>query len=111
MKLDPDGGADTFTVTLREVEPPAPEQASVNVADLVSEPEEAVPLVARVPLQSPDAVQLDAFVAPHVSVEDPPLATDVGSALNVSVGAGVLLPTLTVAERVTSTLLIQHESE
>lgn len=40
------------------------------------------------PVQPPVAVQLVAFVVLQVSVDEPPLATVVGLAANVSVGAG-----------------------
>ena len=45
------------------------------------------PDVAFVPDHEPDAVQLVAFVALHVSVDAEPDATLVGAAVNVSVGA------------------------
>lgn len=41
------------------------------------------------PLQSPDAVQMSAFVVLHVSVAFAPKAIEVGDELNVTVGAGV----------------------
>jgi hypothetical protein len=47
-----------------------------------------LPLVALVPDQAPEAVQLVAFVAAHVKVELPPLATVLGLAVTVMVGAG-----------------------
>jgi hypothetical protein len=53
------------------------------------------PLVARVPLQAPLAVQLVALVLDQVSVEAPPLATDAGDAEMATVGAGT---TVTVAD-------------
>jgi hypothetical protein len=56
--------------------------------------------VAFVPLQPPDAVHDVAFVELHVSVEAPPLATDVGFAVSVTVAAGT---TVTVA---VATLLV-----
>ncbi len=46
-----------------------------------------VPLVARVPLQPPEAVQDDAFWEVQVSVEVPPSTTVVAEAVNVTVGA------------------------
>jgi hypothetical protein len=51
-----------------------------------------VPDVAFEPDQPPEAVQLVAFVEDHVRVEVPLLATLVGLADNVTVGAGVLEP-------------------
>jgi len=59
-----------------------------------------VPLVALVPLQPPEAVQDAAFVELQVSVEEPPLATVVGFAVSVTVGART---TMTVAP---ATLLV-----
>jgi hypothetical protein len=56
-----------------------------------------VPLVAWIPFQAPLAVQLVALVDAQVSVDEPPLATVVGEALIVMVGAGVVL-TVTVAD-------------
>jgi hypothetical protein len=55
----------------------------------------AVPLVVRLPLHAPLAVQLVAFVEVQVSVDDAPLATVVGLALRVTTGAGA---TVTVAD-------------
>jgi len=57
----------------------------------------AVPEVAFVPVQSPLAVQLVAFVLLHVNVELPPLDTLVGETLSVSVGAAGGCCTVTVA--------------
>jgi hypothetical protein len=62
-----------------------------------------LPLVALVPLQSPEAVHDVAFVELQVSVEAAPLATEVGFAVNVTVGRG---PTVTVA---VATLLVPPE--
>jgi hypothetical protein len=66
----------------------------------VRAPTLCVPLVALLPLQLPDAVQDVAFVEVQVSVDAAPLATDVGFAVNVTVGAG---STVTVA---VATLLV-----
>jgi hypothetical protein len=51
-------------------------------------PVDWVPLVALLPDQPPEAVQLVASVVLQVSVEDAPLATEVGLAASVTVGAG-----------------------
>lgn len=51
-------------------------------------PVELEPLVALVPDQAPEAVQEVALVEDQVKVEVPPLATLVGLALIVTVGAG-----------------------
>ncbi len=53
------------------------------------------PLTALLPLHAPDAVQAVAFVADQVSIELVPLATELGAALRVTVGA--VLETVTVA--------------
>ena len=53
-----------------------------------------VPLVASVPLQPPEAAQDVALVELQVNVEEPPLGTTVGYALNVASG---ITPTMTVA--------------
>lgn len=60
--------------------------------------------------QAPDALQLMAFVVDQVRLEDSPLATVVGLATNISVGAGVVF-TVTVAERVTLPPSPEHISE
>ena len=59
-----------------------------------------MPLVLFVPLQPPEAVHDVAFVEFHVSVEAPLLATEVGFADSVTVGA---VTTVTVA---VATLLV-----
>lgn len=59
---------------------------------------DALPLVGRVPLQSPVAVHVVAFAADQVSCALPPCCTAVGSAVNVSVGAGAVTFTVTVCE-------------
>lgn len=58
---------------------------------------EVLPLVPRVPLQSPLAAQLLAFVVVHDRVALPPCVTDDGTAVSASVGAGVAGETVTVA--------------
>ena len=60
----------------------------------MSAPAPRLPLVASAPLHPPEAVHDVAFVEFHVSVEGPPLATEVGFADSVTVGAGT---TVTVA--------------
>jgi hypothetical protein len=55
-----------------------------------------LPLLARVPLQPPDATQDDALVAVQVRVDALPCETLVGLALNETVGAAV--DTVTVAD-------------
>jgi len=50
-------------------------------------PVDCEPLTASVPLQAPEAVQEVAFVADQVKVELPPLATELGLAAKLTVGA------------------------
>ena len=47
-----------------------------------------VPLIAFVPLQPPEAAQDVAFVDVQLSVDAPPLATEVGLPVSVTVGFG-----------------------
>jgi hypothetical protein len=85
----------TVTVALATLlVPPGPAQIKEYEFVAVSAPVLCVPLVALAPLQPPEAVHEVALVEFHVSVEAPPLATEVGFAVNVTVGAGA---TLTVA--------------
>jgi len=53
---------------------------------MVRAPVLCVPLVGSTPLQAPDAVQELALVDVHVNDDAPPLATDVGDAVKVTVG-------------------------
>ena len=98
------GAEPLCTVTLAErwTLPPAPVHVSVKVRLLVI-PAIVQPFEAsgREPLHDPDAVQLVAFVLDQRSCVLPPLATLVGFALNVSVGADGEPPTVTLAERCT----------
>jgi hypothetical protein len=66
--------------------PPGPVQLKEydEVAD--SGPVLWAPLAALAPLQPPVALQAVAFVALHVKVDAPPLATEVGDAISVAVG-------------------------
>ena len=85
----------TVTVALATLlVPPGPAQVNEYEFVAVSEPVLCVPLVALAPLQPPEAVHEVALVEFHVNVEALPLATEVGFAVNVTVGAGA---TLTVA--------------
>ena len=65
---------------------------------LVSAPVLAVPDVAFEPLQAPLAVQLVASVDDQVRFDVPPDATVVGAAEINTVGAGVDVVTVTVAD-------------
>ena len=60
----------------------------MNVVVVASGDVDCEPLAALAPLQPPDAVQLVASVDDHVSVDAAPLATVVGLAVSVTVGAG-----------------------
>jgi hypothetical protein len=84
-------GPDAVTVTVAVAAmlgPPAPVQINEYTAVAVSAPVGKVPLVALVPVQAPEAVQDVALVELHVSVDAPPLATEVGVAVSVAVAAG-----------------------
>jgi len=54
----------------------------------VSGPVDWLPEVALLPDHAPEAVQEVALVADQLSVEDPPLATDVGFAASDTAGTG-----------------------
>jgi len=84
-------------VTLACPVPPVPVQLRVKLVAVVSVPVLWLPAVALAPLQPPEAVHAVAFVDDHVNVLLPPLATDVGDAVNVTVGAGVVPVTETEA--------------
>lgn len=68
------------------------------MAELVSGPVDAEPLVAREPLQAPDALQVVALELLQVSVAAAPFVTLVGLALNDRAGAGVLATTDTAVD-------------
>lgn len=85
----------TVTVTERAVLPPCPfVQVNVKVVLAVSPALVSLPLVDRVPLHPPLAVQPLASVLDQVSVVVAPLATEVGLAESVTVGTVVPLPGL-----------------
>ena len=90
------GGSNTETITDALAVPPEPVQARLNWVVLVSAAVDSLPEVALAPDQPPEAVQDVAFVEDQVSVDDPPLVTDVGFAARDTVGAGG--PTVTVAD-------------
>jgi hypothetical protein len=76
----------------RVVVPPVPVQANVNVTAAAIEPMLWLPDVALLPAQPPIPplpVQLVALLVVQVKEVDPPMATDVGFAVKVTVGAGV----------------------
>jgi hypothetical protein len=76
----------TATVALCDTEPPLPVQVMVNVVAVLSAAVDCEPLVARLPDQPPEALQLVALVEDQLRVEVPPLDTLVGLAASVTVG-------------------------
>ncbi len=92
------GGAVTVTVADAEALPAAPVQATVYVLVVVRAVVVAEPLVACVPDHAPEATQLVAFVLLHVRVEMPPLVTEVGLAVRVTVGGVPFTATVADAE-------------
>jgi hypothetical protein len=87
----------TVTVAVGAVAvPPGPVHAKENVAVEVSPPVTCVPLLASVPLQSPEAVHDVEWAELHVSVDALPAATAVGFAVSWTVG-GTLTVIATVA--------------
>ena len=81
-------GEETDTVADCEADPPLPVQVMVYLVVAVSAAVVVEPLVASVPLQPPEAVQLVALLEDQLRVELPPLATVLGLALILTVGAG-----------------------
>ena len=77
----------TVTVTDFAALPALPVQVKVNVLDVVMAGRVSTPAVARLPLQAPDALQLVALVEDQLMVVEDPLASVVGFAVNVTVGA------------------------
>jgi len=75
---------------------------------VVSAPVDCDPLAAMLPDQAPEAVHEVALAADQVNVELPPLATVLGLAANVTVGAGEV--TETVADCVALPPLPVHVS-
>jgi len=101
------GAGVTVTVAVAAaLVPPSPVQVSENDVVAVSAPVVWVPRVLREPVQPPAAVQAVAFVEVQVSVDAAPLATVVGFAARVTVGAGVpALPEATVTVAVAAVLV------
>jgi hypothetical protein len=75
-------------------------QTRVNKLVVVSTPVDSLPEVALAPDQPPEAVQDAAFVEDQVSVEDAPVATNVGLAASDTVtdGGGGVPGTVTVTD-------------
>ena len=88
------GVAETVTVADCEAEPPAPVQASVNFVVAVRAEVVVEPLVASLPLQPSDAVQAVALVADQANVALAPLATVLGLAVKLTVGAAWVTETV-----------------
>ena len=65
--------------------------------EVINAPLDWLPEVALLPDHAPEAVQEVALVDDQVSVEDAPLATEVGLAVSDTVGGGALA-TVTVVE-------------
>jgi hypothetical protein len=84
------------TVTDCAAEPPAPVQVSVYLVVAASAAVFCEPLVVSAPLQPPEAAQEVALFEDQVNVDVAPLATVLGLALSVTVGAGLV--TVTVAD-------------
>jgi hypothetical protein len=84
----------TDTVTDCVADPPAPVQVAVYFVAALSAVVDCEPLGAIVPLQPPDATQDVALVEDQVNIELPPLATVVGLAISMTVGAGVVTVTV-----------------
>jgi hypothetical protein len=81
-------GANAETVTVADcvADPPAPVQVNSYSVVVESGPVDAVPLVAIVPCQPPEAIQAVAFSALQVRLDFSPAATVAGVALSLTVG-------------------------
>ena len=86
------GVAETVTVADCDADPLAPVQVSVKVEVVVSAAVLCVPLVGRVPLHPPEAVQLCAFCALHCKVVAVPMTTLLLVGTSVTAGIATLLP-------------------
>jgi hypothetical protein len=82
----------TATFTDCEVEPPVPEQLSVNVVALVSAPLVKSPETGCVPFHPPVAIQDWALVDCQCRETVSPAATDDAAAVKVTVGASAVEP-------------------
>lgn len=77
--------------------PPGPVQVKENVALVVNAPVLRVPLLARSPLQSPEAAHEVAWVELHVSVDALPAATTVGFACSWAAGGALTVIVIATA--------------
>ena len=84
-----EGAAGCVTVTFTDcvVSPPAPVHVNAKAEVAANGPVDAVPEVALVPLQFPEAVQDVALEDDQVSVAAEPATTEDGAAASVTVGA------------------------
>lgn len=82
------GGEFTVTEAVALADPPEPLQLSVNAVVAVSTAVALEPLIARAPLQPPEALQAVALVELQFRVEVLPLAIEAGDAASETVGAG-----------------------
>jgi hypothetical protein len=94
------GVALTTTLAERVIEPPAPVQVRENEYVLTepSVPVDCEPLVALLPVQSPDAAHEVALVELQLRVEPLPCMIALGLALIASVGGGTTGVTFTVTD-------------
>ncbi len=94
------GVAETATVAVRVIEPPAPVQLKVYeyVFTELRRPVDWEPLVALLPVQSPDAAHDVALVELQLRVEPFPCMIALGLALIASVGGGTTGVTFTVTD-------------
>jgi hypothetical protein len=93
-RLTVGAGAVTETVADCVALPPVPVQVSPYVVLDLRAPVDCEPLTGMLPDQAPEAVQEVALVADQVNVELLPLATVLGLAANVTVGAGAVTETV-----------------
>lgn len=86
------GKGSTVTAALTgTLVPPGPEQVSAKLALPLNAPLLWLPLVARVPLQAPDAVQEVACAELHESVDAPPAGISLGLAVSWTVGSALTM--------------------
>ncbi len=91
-------GAVTETVTDCEAVPPAPVQVKLYVALAFKAPVACVPLAAFAPDHAPLAVQEVALALDQLNAEPAPLATVLGDADRVTVGAAAVTDTVADCE-------------
>lgn len=94
LKLTVGFGDLTETVVDCAALPPGPVQVNVYVVLAVSAPVDREPFTGSFPAQPPEAVQAVALVDDHDNVAALPLATVLGLALIVTVGAGGVTETV-----------------